>query len=187
MKIINRIGLLILFSFAGAILVYLYGLASLDSAFVKWESLGMPPSKAMKVAALGYVQTKSGDIYQYVYYSGCQDNCWIKSDTAPSDSEYWLPLNQCGELPSLENFIDYKAVCEYYGTGLSLAITAIDNNGFVYSWDDKFGGEGDSLIRLASPYFGAILGLFVGFIVVFVDLLRSFRKRTQHHSVSEKA
>jgi hypothetical protein len=187
MKIINRIGLLVLFSAAGAILIYLYSSASLDSSSVKWQSLGALPSKAIKVIALGLIQTESGDIYQFVPNPSCTDNCWIKSDNPPPDSQHGLPLNQCGDLPSLENYIDSKSVCDYYGTGLSLRITAIDKNGSIYSWDDKFGGEGDSLIRLVSPYFGAMVGLFVGLIVVLVDVLKSFRKRTKENGFIEKA
>ena len=187
MKIISRIGLLALLSLAGAIAMYFYSSVSLNRSSIRWESLGKPPSKAVKVVALGYVQTESGDIYQYDYNSGCENNCWFKSDNPPQNSEYLLPLNHCGDLPPLENYIAAKEVCDYYGTGLALTITAIDKNGSVYSWDDKFGGEGDSLIRLVSPYVGAIVGLFIGLIIVFVDLLKSFRKRTQENGVSEKA
>ena len=187
MKVINRIGLLVLLSGAGAILMYLYGLASLGSSSVKWKSLGAPPSKAMKVVALGFVQTESGDLYQYVRNPGCADNCWIKADNLLPNSQHSLPLDQCGNLPSLEDYIDSKAVCDYYGTGLSLTITAINKDGFVYSWVDKFGGEGDSLIRLVSPYFGAIVGLFVGLIFVLVDVIKSFRKRTKENGAFEKA
>ena len=187
MKIISRIRLLAVFSVAGAILMYLYSTASLDSSSVKWESLGAPPSKAIKVVALGFVQTESGDIYQYVRNPSCADNCWIKSDNPLPNSQYSLPLNQCRYLPSLEDYIDSKAVCEYYGTGLSLTITAIDKNGFVYSWVDKFGGEGDSLIRLVSPYFGATAGLFVGLIFVYVDVLKTLQKRMKENGAFEKA
>jgi hypothetical protein len=189
MKVIKCIWLLIFFSLTGAILLSQYSSASMRGSFVQWESLGKPSSKAVKVVALDYVKTESGEIYQYVHEFGCGNSCWVISDNPPSDSEYWLPLDDCGNVPPLDNYVDSKAVCEHWGPGISLTIYAIDNNGFVYSWNHRL-GEGDSLFHFLSPYIGAISGFIIGFIVLLVimfsDLLMWFQKRAQKR-VSEDA
>jgi hypothetical protein len=59
---------------------------------------------------------------------------------------------------------------------MSLAITAIDGNGFVYSWHRNLGGEGDSLIHLVSPLIGAGAGFLVGLIVLLVVSLLDLQK-----------
>jgi hypothetical protein len=188
MKIVKRIGLLVLFSLAGAILMYLYSSASLRGSFVKWESLGKPPNKAIKVVAPGYVQTESDDIYQSVHKPGCNDNCWAISDNTPPNSEYWLPLNNCTDLPPLDNYVDSKAVCEYWGVGISLTVYAVDKDGFVYSWDHRL-GEGDYMFDSIAPFIGAIagfiIGLFVLLVILFSDLLKWLQKRAQESSIAE--
>jgi hypothetical protein len=177
MKIVKRIGLLVIFSVAGAIIMYFYSSASVHGAFIQWESLGTPPGKAVKVIALDYVKTESGDTYQH-----CGNDCWVKSDNPIPDSEY-LSLKNCGNLPPLTNYIDFKAVCEPYGLGVSLKIVAIDKNGFVYSWHQNLGGEGDGLILLLSPFIGAVAGFFVGCImlltILFSDFLEWLQKRAE--------
>jgi hypothetical protein len=184
MKMAKRVGLLFAFSLAGAIIMYLYISASLRGAFVKWESLGKPPGKAIKVVALGYIRTESGDIYKYDHKSGCDDNCWIRSENFPPDSEFWLSLSACGNLPSLDRFVDSKAVCQHWGPGISLTIEAIDKNGYVYSWDHRL-GEGDWMIHLLSPFIGAIAGFIIGIPallgILFSDLLKWLRKRAQEN------
>jgi hypothetical protein len=189
MNMAKRIGVLLIFSIGGAFIMYLYGWASLQRSFVKWESLGKPPGIAIKVVALDYVQTISGDIYHYVYKQDCNDNCWVKSGSPSNDSGSVLPLDGCGELPPLNNFVDSKAVCRYYGTGRSLTIEAIDSKGYVYSWDYTFGGEWNGAIPWLSAFIGTAAGLFIGLIVLLVnmylDLLKGMHKRAQQKSISE--
>ncbi len=194
MYIVKRIGLPVLFSLAGAIIMYLYGWASLQRAFVQWKSLGKPPSNAIKVVALDYVQTASGDVYQYTYNykQGCNGLCWVKSDNPPPDSETWLPLSACGDLPKLDKFVDSKAFCRDRDMwARSLTIEGIDNNGFVYSWDYTIGGEWAYATPWLSSFIGAVTGLLVGFIILIVilfsDLFKWLHKRAQQKGVSEKA
>ena|SRR5687767_8285448 len=189
MKVYKLIALLALFLCIGAIALYLYSSASLRGSFVKWESMSKPPGKAIQVITLGFVQTESGDIYQYTYKQDCIDDCWIKTDNFPSHSES-LPLEDCADLPSLDKFIDSKAVCEHWGPGVSLTINAIDEKGYVYSWDHKI-GEYDWSIHSLSPLIGGIAGFLIAIpillIVLFFDLLRWLRNRAQQRDVPGKA
>lgn len=192
MYIIKRIGLPVLFSLAGAIIMFLYGWASLQREFVQWKSLGKPPSNAIKVVALDYVQTASGDLYQYSYKQGCNGRCWFKSDATPLDMETWLPLSACGELPNLDKFVDSKAFCRDRDMwARSFTIEAIDNKGFVYSWDYTMGGEWDYAIPWLSSFIGAVAGLLIGLIILlvilFLDFFKWLKKRAQQKGVSEKA
>jgi hypothetical protein len=183
MKMAKRIVLIVAFSLAGAMIMYLYNSASLRGMFVRWEPLGRPPGKAIKVLALGYVQTEAGTIYQHVNGPGCGDDCWVKSDNFPPNSEFGLPSSACGNLPALERFVDSKAVCEHWGPGVSLSIEAIDNLGYVYSWNHML-GEGDYTIHLFSPLIGVAAGFLVGIpfllAILFSDLLKWLRKRAAY-------
>ena len=189
MKIFKRIALLVLFSFAGAISLYLYSSASLNGSLVKWESLSKPPDRAIHVVALGFVKTESGDIYRYTNEHGCIDDCWVKTDNLPSHSES-LPLENCVDLPSLVNFADSKAVCQHWGPGISLTINAIDAKGYVYSWEHRL-GEYDWAAHNLSPLVGGIAGLLVAIpillFVLYFDWLGRLQKRTQQRDVSGKA
>jgi len=168
MKIIKRTGLLVLLSLAGAILMYLYVSASQRGAFIPWESRGKPPEKAIQVLAVDYVKTQSGAIYK-----NCGNDCWIQSDQFTPNGEY-LPLKSCGKLPALAGSIDFKAICRNYGLGVSLNITAIDNIGTVYSWDQIIGEEGEGLVLLLSPFIGAVAGFLLGCIILLMILFSDF-------------
>ncbi len=193
MYITKRIGLPVLFSLAGAIIMCVYDWASLQRAFVQWESLGRPPSNAIKVVALDYVQTASGDLYQYSYKQGCKGRCWFKSDVPPPESEsgVWLPLSACGDLPNLDKFVDSKAFCRdrTFG-GISLTIEAIDRDGFVYSWAYNFGGEWSAAEPWFALFVGAVAGLLIGLIILLVilfsDWFKWLKKRAQQKGISEK-
>jgi len=191
MYIIKRISLPVLFSLAGATIMFLYGWASLQREFVQWKSLGKPPSGAIKVVALDYVQTASGDLYQYTYAykQGCNGLCWVKSDNPPPESEsgVLLPLSACGDLPNLDRFVDSKASCRdrAFG-GISLTVEAIDRDGFVYSWDYTMGGEWSGATPLITSFIGAVAGLLIGLIILLVilllDLFKWLKKRAQQKS-----
>jgi hypothetical protein len=193
MFLVKRIGLLIIFSLAGAVIMFIYGRASLQGAFNKWGPLGKPPGGADKFVAFDYVQTASGDIYRYDYKEGCIDDCWVKSDAPSSDnSKYDLPSGACSDLssPALDNFVDSRAVCELYGVGISMKIEAIDKKGFVYSWSHT-SGEWDGLIPWISSFIGAAAGLMIGLIVLLVilylDLLKWLQKRAKQKGVAVQA
>ncbi|MGB2964485.1 MAG: hypothetical protein WBB69_10925 [Anaerolineales bacterium] len=186
MKIIKRVGLLVFFSFIGAIVLYLFSLASLNGKYVKWESLGKPPGEATKIVSIGYVQLESGEIYHYVPKPNCDDNCWAKVNDFPPVSEDLFSLDSCGNLPKLDTFKDSLVVCEPWGPGISLTINAIENDGFVYSWNHKL-GENNSMFHFFSPIIGAIGGFVIGSIILlvmlFFDLLNWLQKRAQEKDI----
>lgn len=177
MKIINRLGLIILFSIVGAIAMHFYNLLERKGTFVQWEALGKPPSTVIKLLGLGYVQTESGDIYQHSVKIDCGDKCWFKSDNPQLDSEYWLPLETCVDLPSISDFVDSKAICMLWGEDILLNIDAIDQNGNVYSWRHL---SSSNIIYSLAPYVGAIIGFLFGCVVIigllFSDLVKEQQK-----------
>jgi hypothetical protein len=172
--IVKRIGLLLIFVIIGAIISFVFFNVRSRGTFVKWDNLGTPSGKVVKVVWADYVKTESGDLYHYEYNSSCTVDCWIKSDEVapPIDSENWMPLDQCIDLynlPSLKNFTDSKIVCEYSGPGIRLTITAIDEAGNVYSWR-RGTGETDGNFIFFSPFIGA----FYGFLAIAPVLIVSF-------------
>ncbi len=187
MKFIYRLGLLILFTIAGSIIVYFDDLAFLNGWYEKWEPIGKPPSKVIKLIGLDYVQTESGDTYQYIYAPDCNNNCWVKSDNPQLNTKFWIPLESCVDLPSLDNFVESKAVCELWGPGTSLTVNAIDQNGIVYSWNHRVG---ESFTYLLAPYVGAFCGFLIGSVVLigllFSDLIKEQHKNAQANGTSEK-
>ena len=183
--------MLAIFLFAGAVIMYIVGPASLYGAFNQWDALGKPPGGAVKFIAFNYTQTASGDIYKYSYKEGCDDDCWvISASPTPDDSKYDLPSDACSDLPkpALDNFVDSRVVCELYGVGISMTIEAIDKKGFVYSWWYANGGEWDGLIPWISSFIGAAAGLIIGLIVLLVilyfDLLKWLQKRAKQKGLS---
>jgi hypothetical protein len=180
MSIIKRIGLLLAFILIGALISFIFYTIRSRGIFVKWDNLGAPPSKATKVIWANYVKTETGEIYQYKRSSNCSIDCWVKLEgTLPQvDSENLMPLEQCTDLydlPSLERFADSKIVCEFWGLGIQLTITAIDNSGNVYSWH-RGTGETDGIFIFFSPFIGAFYGFLAFAPVLIVSFLVDIEK-----------
>jgi hypothetical protein len=172
---VKHISFLAVSTLIGSILLYAYSYASLHGLLERWETLGSPPSKAIKVVDIGFVQTASGNIYQQVYNVNCKDNCWALADFVTPAPSLLFSSTSCGRLPSLSKYVDSKVACQPWGPGKSLSIYAIDENGTVYAWEHKV-GEGDSLIYLLSPFLGAVVGLIFGIsILIAVWLLNLFK------------
>ncbi len=188
MRLERRMGVVLLFALAGAVIMQVFTDASLRGAFVAWQKLGQPPSKPIEIVGLDYVRTISGDIFQYSGGDGCEADCWTKADALPHDLPPELPLSTCGHLPSLDRYVQSKAECRYYGTGMFLAITAMDSNGDIYSWGSATGGEGNSLIRLLSPVLdvgaGIICGLIAFLVLFFAKLMRRLEDKAKQNAVS---
>lgn len=166
-----------MFPFFGAVISFLYYNALKQGMFVEWVSLGKPPAdKVIRVIWADYVETDSGDLYHYEHNVNYpSEGNWVRSaEISPSiDSDYWVPLERCVDaykLPSLDRFINSKIVCEHWGVGIYLTITAVDDVGNVYSWGKGI-GEYDGILILASPFIGAILGLLVSVLVLIIMLL----------------
>lgn len=190
MTISRRIVLVLLFSLAGAVGMYIYSSASMNGSLVEWKSLGKPPGGAIKVIAQGFVQTATGDVYEYTYKQDCVNDCWVKSESPPADLGYFFPLESCIDLPPLDNFVNSMAFCEPWGPGISLTVYAIDSNGFVHYWNHRL-GEWDWPAHALSPFIGAIIGFLASLpfllIVWFYDLLEWLQKRAQNRESAGKA
>jgi hypothetical protein len=174
MKIIKRLLWLIPFSLAGAAIAFIFVVASLQGRFEKWQSLGAPPEKAIKIVALDTVETSSGLLYKYKAY--CDKDCWVETQNIPTEFEPMQPIEQTecigkGYHPSITNFVDAKATCLYGGSSPNVIsyINAIDKDGTVYSWSRSSTENGNVFFDV--PYYGAILGSLVGIFVVLIRLL----------------
>lgn len=179
---VKRIGLLVLFSIVGAIIMYLYYSAELSGFFEKWESLGKPPDRVTKLIGLRYVQTESGEVYQYTSQPNCRDNCWLKVDTTPDlHTEFQLPIDGCINFnsPSVKNYVDSIAICEWWGNGKSLTVDALDKSGEIYSWRHRYMEA--YLYDLILPCVGTIIGFIVGLFI----LVYSWALKQQNKIVSE--
>jgi hypothetical protein len=187
MSIVKRIGVLFLFTLAGAIGTCLFAYASLGGAFIPWASEGTPPGQAVQVLAYGYVKTTSGEIYRHCGDSGL--DCWIRSE-APQPEYEGIPLGRCAGLPSMDNIVDFKASCTTYGLGGQLAIFAVDKNGNAYSYHRADGGE-TGLVLILSPFLGALIGFVLGLAVLlyvlFVDFAGWLQKRTQAKNARDES
>lgn len=181
MKTLKRIGLLILSSVIGAFVFFIFALASVNGMFVQWENLGKPPETPVEIIRPGYVKTDNGNIYQYIFYDqDCNSGCWKKIEAIPDNTEDYEKPSTCGNLPSLDNYVDSKADCQFWGVGTSLTIYAIGKDDSVYYWEHSI-GEGDSMMLIFYPFWGAVGGFFVGVIGILIglysDLLEWLRQR----------
>jgi len=175
MKILKRIGLLVLFTFLGAFFCVILAMTISDGLFVQWKSLGKPTEKVVEVIRPGYVKTASGNIYHQNNRLDCSTNCWEIMDNLPTDHEPYWEMSSCGRMPSLKNYLDTKAVCQPGGTGSSLTIYALGKDGLVYSWNHSI-GEGDSILLFYAPFAGSVVGFVIGVVVLLVGLYLDFLK-----------
>jgi len=154
-----------------AVLVYYLATLAYFGLFTQWQEIGMP-SKSDKVVALykgGYVETKSGKIYQYAPDCPLCDKAkaWKQVESLPDDSqEYQFSLEQCETysfLPFRQNeFADSIKNCEAHMMGQAMTVYAIDKNGMVYLWQNSHGGEYSGLERLILPVFFGFIMFFLG-------------------------
>ena len=149
MKTLKRIGLLVLLSAIGAVVLFLYARASMNGVFVQWEYLGKPSETPVEIIRPGFVKTDTGNIYQ----QSCGSGCWEKIDTVPPDDRIYWKLSSCGSLPPLKKYTHSKAICQPWGVGSTLIVDAIAKDGSIYTWQHSI-GEGDSMMLLFSPFLG---------------------------------
>jgi hypothetical protein len=173
MKTLGRIAWLILFTLIGAIIAFVYVEASVDGKFQKWQVIGTPPDKAIKILARNYVETQSGLLYHYEYKSGCENDCWVIVKTIPSDEDVGQSVEEADCLknayyPSVENFVDSKSFCYWYAPQVIVYINTIDKDGTVYFWGNARGEDG--MWILAVSFFGGVAGFIIGLIVVLLRL-----------------
>jgi hypothetical protein len=159
--------------------------------FTKWEMLGRPTTTDLiKLIRMDYVQSATGDIYQFRYPPECTSNCWAKVETLPPvlDTVNSLSLQNCNDsfdMPSVRHFLDSVSECKRWGTGILLKVQAIDEAGNVQMWRKGQDDFGDPLMLVSSPFLGAIYGLILAIILtVIVSLGVVIRNSTRHTRVS---
>jgi hypothetical protein len=137
----NLVGVSFLFSLSVTFLFYFYVSAIFGGILVEWKFLGLPAfgEPAVRVLDIGYVETKSGNIYHSICID-CQDKNWELVNEVPESQEevHTLSTSDCGTLPFLPlqqyDFIDSNSMCKSVMWGTTKVSYAIDDRGHVYSW-----------------------------------------------------
>jgi hypothetical protein len=174
----KRIALLfILLPILGGVFSCLFFSARMRGTFTKWESLGRPIKTPNKLIRMNYVETVSGDIYEFQYAETCTSNCWVKVDSLPPrfDEMELLPLDACDrafDIPSVNHFSNSVIECWRWGTGIRLDVQAIDRDGNIQMWSKGQDDFGSGLLVLMSPIIGVVLGFITAIIVLIVLLFR---------------
>jgi hypothetical protein len=171
--------LLIILPLLGSIFSCLYFWAVMRGTFTKWEILDSPPKTPVKLLRINYVQTVTGDVYefQHSYNEHCANNCWMKVDSLPPilNPEDLLPLKNCQssfDLPSVARFSDSVIECWRWGPGIRLDAQAIDHDGKVLMWQKGQDDFGDPLMLTSSPIFGAVGGFLLALLFFVIALVR---------------
>ncbi len=135
------VGVLTFFALSVTLIVYGYVSAISGGILVEWHFLGFPAigEPAIRVLDIGYVETKSGNIYHSTCVD-CQDKSWelVKEAPKSQEEEKSLDGSHCGILRFLpfqrSDFIDSKSICTRVMWGSTKTSYAIDGDGHVYSW-----------------------------------------------------
>jgi len=165
MNFLRRAGIIILFTIIGASIMSAPAIASFKGLFVKWEPIEAPPERPAAILEIDYFKSNTGNIYHHYYDAECKTGCWEEVETLPAESDYHvLPTETCDTLPFLpltNNFVEYKKACIAWGAGTNMTAQAIDNDGYLYSWNHRL-TELTFLTPLRSVIVGAVLGFIFG-------------------------
>jgi hypothetical protein len=162
MKTIKRFILLILLTVIGGVA---FEMLVLNSMKVQWKSLGRPPETPIEIIQPAYIKTDSGNIYM----EACNSTCWEKVDTIPQELGSYDKSSRCGEIPSLDDYLDAKVYCRSSPVESILKIYAIGKDGIVY-YGHASNDEGTSMLAAFSPFFGALIGFILGVIIILCGL-----------------
>jgi hypothetical protein len=190
MKLIKGTALLlIILPLLGSVFACLFFWAVMRGTFTKWEILSQPATTPVKLIRMNYVQTITGDIYEFQYSEQCPNRCWVKVDTVPPmlDTMDMLPLEDCKssfDFPSVNRFSDSVIECWRWGPGIRLDAQAIDRDGNVQMWQKGIDDFGDPLLLTASPILGAVGGFILALLLLVIVLVRALivywpRQRTR--------
>ncbi len=139
------VSVLVFFSLSVTLIFHICVSAISGGILVEWQFLGFPAigEPAVKVLDIGYVETKSENIYRSICVD-CQDKNWELVKEVPKSQEGTriLSTSNCGTLPFLPfqqpDFIDSKSVCTSVMWGVTKISYAIDDRGQVYSWIHRY-------------------------------------------------
>ena len=178
MKLIKGTALLlIILPLLGSIFACLYSLAAIRGTAAKWETLASPPTTPVRLIRINYVETITGDIYEFQHSEQCPKRCWVKVDAVPplSDSPETIFIEDCEDtfnIPSVKRFSDSAIQCTLWGTAVRVEIQAIDHNGNMQTWQERFGNSGDPLMLYYFPIIGAVGGFFLALLFFVIALVR---------------
>lgn len=143
-----------------------------ESMFVDWVKIGKPPTgNAVRIIGSSLIQTSSGEFYKFRYYKkDLSKTNWVRlQNPTPTESNPECIKNikfiSLEEFSETHNFSQTHINCEKAG---SITITAIDNQGNIFSWQlVRFIPE-DIILILFSPFCGGVFGfLVIAFIWIF--------------------
>ena len=190
MKLIKGTALLlIILPLLGSVFACLFFWAVMRGTFTKWEILSQRATTPVKLIRMNYVQTITGDIYEFQYSEQCPNRCWVKVETAPPllNTMDLLPMESCRrsfDIPSVSRFSDSVIECWRWGTGIRLDVQAIDREGNVLMWQEGQDDFGDALMLTSSPILGAVSGFVLALLLLVIVLIRALivywpRQRTR--------
>jgi hypothetical protein len=181
------VGPLLLFSLLVTLLFYFYVSAISRGISVEWQFLGFPAigEPAVKVLDIGYVETKSGNIYHSICVD-CQDKNWelVKEVPKSQEGEILLERSNCGTLSFLpfqqSDFTDSKSMCKLIPWGTTKISYAIDDRGYVYSWvytyypgDVVMPWYIENSLYIAVAIFSSIFGAIVILLLALFNFISS--------------
>jgi hypothetical protein len=190
MKLIKGTALLlIILPLLGSVFACLFFWAVMRGTFTKWEILSQPATTPVRLIRMNFVQTITGEIYEFQYSEQCPNRCWVKVETVPPmlDTTDLLPMESCQrsfDIPSVSRFSDSVIECWRWGTGIRLDVQAIDREGSVLMWQEGQDDFGDALMLTSSPILGAVSGFILALLLLVIVLVRALiiywpRQRTR--------
>ncbi len=139
---------------------------SSSSAAVRWESLGSPPEKSVKIVFAHldsvYVQSATGKTYS------CQiapnRSCWIETQTDTSAFSSWTCHNETPVPPPSDKVISQADACNYAGPARRV-VYVLSADGQIWMWRHA----PETLIAGTEGVIpGAVVGLLIGIILVII-------------------
>jgi len=179
MKLVKSTALLlIILPLIGSIFACVFFWAVMRGTFTKWEILSQPASTPVKLIRMNFVQTITGEIYEFQYSEQCPNRCWVKVETVPSilNTTDLLPIENCRrsfDIPSINRFSDAVIECWRSGTGIRVDVQAINREGNIQMWQEGQDDFGDALMLTTFPVFGAFGGLLIALILFIIVLIRA--------------
>jgi len=126
---------------------------------------------------MNFVQTITGEIYEFQYSEQCPNRCWVKAETVPSilNTTDLLPIENCRrsfDIPSINRFLDAVIECWRSGTGIRVNVQAINREGNIQMWQEGQDDFGDALMLTTTPLFGVVVGFVLALLILIIALIR---------------
>lgn len=143
--------------------------------FIEWKQIEKPPERATRIVAISgskvWVKVSSGLIYFNSSSENCQNNCWIKMETAPIE----VPLDPgvrtritqtCVTPPPVLWVMDRADECQIETWSDINSIYVIRPNSNIVAWHHSSGGE----YTLVVFFYYFLIGSIVIFVIALLAL-----------------